>query len=188
MKIKFDCQASVHLFFFGLASLCSDFYYFCARHRAEKFVLIPRTMKDMDKVKKMMQYQSAPVDNVHTATATSDTDYGRQQISQATLNGSSRKELSKPSTTRKCTTSAEKITTKLLESSLAKLVGQSNFQYPDNKESSANDDDHASSNLITDISAAEPNHVHHLRLNLEPIRTQIISYLTLLRKMTTNHP
>lgn len=146
-------------------------------------------MKDLEKAKKTTRIQSAPSDNARSAAEISDSDSTNQQVPrQATSGGSGRIESTKPSSTRKSSTSAEKITTKLLESSLAKLVGQSNTQHPANKATSGKDDDHASAPSIKDLSAAEPNHVHHLRLSLEPIRTQIISYLSLLRKMATNHP
>ena len=140
-------------------------------------------------MKQTTRIQCAPLDNARTAAEISDTDSVNQQVPRQTMSGGSgRIESTKPSSTRKSSTSAEKITTKLLESSLAKLVGQSHSQQPANKASSGKYDDHASAPSVTNISAAEPNHVHHLRLSLEPIRTQIISYLSLLRKMATNHP
>lgn len=146
-------------------------------------------MKDLEKINKTMRFQSTPIVNERTAADASDSDPVYQQgLRQAMSGGSGRVDLTKPSTTRKSSTSAEKITTKLLETSLAKLVGQSHSQHPANKELSGKDGDHASAPSITDHSHAEPNHVHHLRISLEPIRTQIISYLTLLRKMATNHP
>lgn len=142
-------------------------------------------MKDLEKINKSMRFQSTPIVNERTAADASDSDPVHQQgLRQAMSGGSGRVDLTKPS--RKSSTSA--ITTKLLETSLAKLVGQSHSEHPANKELSGKDGDHASAPSIADHSHVEPNHVHHLRISLEPIRTQIISYLTLLRKMATNHP
>jgi hypothetical protein len=72
--------------------------------------------------------------------------------------------------------STERLTSKLIENKSARLPQPlDRHQYGDE----------SADKSVTASSAGESS---HMRLRLEPIRAQIISYLTLLRKMTTNHP
>ena len=92
---------------------------------------------------------------------------------------------------------AGKLTTKLLESKLAKLIRPSNSRssVPDEYDdladlkgidcSTKEDLVTTSSTEVMTISSSESS---HSRLNLEPIKMQIMSYIKLLRKMSTNHP
>ena len=90
-----------------------------------------------------------------------------------------------------------KLSSKLLESKLVRLIRPANNRISAADESSAIKSPHdidcsrqqnlamSSATELTISSSTEPS---HSRLNLEPIRVQIISYIKLLRKMTANHP
>ena len=85
--------------------------------------------------------------------------------------------------------STEKLTSKLIEITSPKLL-----QPLDSPPRCGDSIDKSSSRVLqpqdkyADLAATPAATSSHMRRSLEPIRTQIITYLTLLRKMTTNHP
>jgi hypothetical protein len=83
---------------------------------------------------------------------------------------------------RKSTSSTERLTSKTMEVKSAKLL-----QPPDRHPCADESADKCKKECV-DVTASSAGESSHMRLRLEPIRAQIISYLTLLRKMTTNHP
>ena len=90
-----------------------------------------------------------------------------------------------------------KLTSKLLESKLIRLIRPANNRFSTSDEFSVTKNPHdidcskqldsatSSATELTTSSSMEPS---HSRLNLEPIRLQITSYIKLLRKMTAKHP
>lgn len=76
----------------------------------------------------------------------------------------------------------ERVTSKLTEIKSSKLL------QPLDRHPCADGSTAKSVKECVDVTASSAVESSHVRLRLEPIRAQIISYLTLLRKMTTNHP
>lgn len=83
---------------------------------------------------------------------------------------------------KKSASSTERLTSILMEIKSVKLL------QPHDRHPCADESVDKSVKECVDMTASSSVESSHMRLRLEPIRAQIISYLTLLRKMTTNHP
>ena len=93
---------------------------------------------------------------------------------------------------------ASKLTVKLLESNFIKLIRPPECRTTTTDESPTDWNEvaaidilmqpYAGNENVTEITNTPSADQSRLRLSLEPIRAQIVSYLILLRKMTTDHP
>jgi hypothetical protein len=130
-------------------------------------------------MKRLQLSQVSPGEQVHSGISqTESTSSAVLMTKVAEISGKkSSKFLS-----RKSTLSTERLTSKSMEVKSAKLLQQLD-RHPCADESADK-----SMKECVDVTASSAGESSHMRLRLEPIRAQIISYLTLLRKMTTNHP